>query len=83
MGQKLNRLVSLILAPHQVDRHLERDQRAASKVISRPGSRGLGEKEAEIIHQGKTGRQDLMQSSGIRRVLRQCRLSWQWLLRLE
>lgn len=39
------------------------------------GQQGLGEKEVGIIHQGKTGRQDLTQSSGIRRALRQCRLS--------
>lgn len=39
------------------------------------GQQGLGEKEAGITHQEKTGRPDLTQSSGIRRALRQCQLS--------
>lgn len=45
------------------------------KSDKQTGQQGLGEKEAGIIHREKTGRQDLLQSSGIRRVLRQCRLS--------
>ena len=72
---ELTGLQVLVLGSSPGSLALSKGSEGSLRGDKQTGQQGLVGKEAGIIHWGKTGRQDLIQSSGIRRVLRQCRVS--------